>query len=73
MVIAKIADEDENVFLITGILDTESLMNLGLKHSDRFINIGICGKVVGFAAGLALEGLKPWVYTITPFLIEPPI
>ena len=24
------------------------------------------------ASGMALQGLKPWVYTITPFLIERP-
>ena len=28
--------------------------------------------MIGFASGLAIEGLKPWVYTITPFLIERP-
>ena len=28
--------------------------------------------MIGFAAGLSLEGYKPWVYTITPFLIERP-
>ena len=28
--------------------------------------------MIGVSAGVALEGLKPWVYTITPFLIERP-
>ena len=28
--------------------------------------------IISVASGLALEGLKPWVYTITPFLIERP-
>jgi len=28
--------------------------------------------MISFSSGLALEGLKPWVYTITPFLIERP-
>ena len=28
--------------------------------------------MIGLSAGLALEGLMPWVYTITPFLIERP-
>ena len=71
--IAKIADEDENVFLITGDIGYRIFDEFRSKHSDRFINIGICEQsMIGFAAGLAPEGLKPWVYTITPFLIERP-
>ena len=26
--------------------------------------------MIGVASGMSIEGLKPWVYTITPFLIE---
>jgi transketolase len=71
--ISKLADEDEKIFLITGDIGYRIFDEFRAKHSKRFINIGICEQsMIGFASGLALEGLKPWVYTITPFLIERP-
>tara|TARA_B100001057_G_scaffold476057_1_gene543532 strand:- start:684 stop:1187 length:504 start_codon:yes stop_codon:yes gene_type:complete len=71
--IAKLAEQDEKIFLITGDIGYRVFDEFRSKHSQRFINIGICEQsMIGFAAGLALEGLKPWVYTITPFLIERP-
>jgi len=36
---------------------------------DRFVNVGIAEcNMVGMAAGLALEGKIPFIYTITPFV-----
>ena len=54
-------------------MDLEYLMIFRRNHPKRFLIYRICEQsIIGFASGLALEGLKPWVYTITPFLIERP-
>ncbi len=71
--ITNIADKDKDVYLITGDIGYGIFDLYRSKHPNRFINLGICEQsLISFAAGMALEGLKPWVYTITPFLIERP-
>ena len=72
-VITELADRDESIIVLVGDIGYRVFDEFREKHPDRFINLGICEQsMIGVSAGMALEGLKPWVYTITPFLIERP-
>ena len=72
-IITELADRDEKIYVIVGDIGYRIFDEFRQKHPDRFINIGICEQsMIGVSAGMALEGLNPWVYTITPFLIERP-
>ena len=72
-VITELADRDENIIVLVGDIGYRVFDQFREKYPDRFINLGICElSMIGVSAGMALEGLKPWVYTITPFLIERP-
>ena len=72
-IITELADRDEKIYIIVGDIGYRVFDEFREKHPDRFINMGICEQsMIGVSAGMALEGLKPWVYTITPFLIERP-
>jgi transketolase len=72
-VITRLADEDDKIIVIVADIGYRVFDEFREKHPNRFINMGICEQsIIGAASGMALEGLKPWVYTITPFLIERP-
>jgi transketolase len=72
-IITELADMDEKIYIIVGDIGYRVFDEFREKHPNRFINMGICEQsMIGVSAGMALEGLKPWVYTITPFLIERP-
>ena len=67
----ELAELDERVLLIVGDIGHGIFDRFRTRFPDRFFNFGVCEQsMVGSAAGMALEGLKPYVYTITPFLIE---
>jgi transketolase len=68
-----IAEKDEDVVLLVGDIGYGIFDEFRQNFSNRFINLGICEQsLIGVASGMALTGLKPYVYTITPFLIERP-
>ena len=72
-IITELADKDERIYVLVGDIGYRVFDEFRENHSDRFINMGICEQsIISVSAGMALEGLKPWVYTITPFLIERP-
>jgi len=72
-VITELADIDPKIFILVGDIGYRVFDEFREKHPNRFINMGICEQsMIGVASGMALEGLKPWVYTITHFLLERP-
>lgn len=66
------AEKDEKIIFITGDLGFE-FNKFKEKFPDRYFNFGVCEQsMISAAAGMALQGLKPIVYSITPFLLERP-
>ena len=72
-IINELAKKDEKIVLIVGDIGYGIFDEFRKNHPKKFFNFGICEQsIIGCASGMAIEGLKPWVYTITPFLIERP-
>lgn len=70
--IVKLAKKDSRIVLLIGDVYQE-MDEFVKKFPDRFFNLGLCEQsIISIAAGMAIEGLRPVVYTLTPFLIERP-
>lgn len=66
------SDRRELVFL-TGDLGFRALEPLRDRLGERFINAGVAEQnMVSVSAGLARGGLRPWVYSIAPFVYARP-
>lgn len=67
----ELAEKDKDVILIVGDIGFGIFDEFRKRFSDRFFNFGICEQATtGALAGMALSGLKPYYFTITPFLTE---
>lgn len=64
---------DPTIWMICGDLGYKMLDNIRDNFPDRFINTGAAEQaMMGIACGLALEGKKAFVYSITTFLLYRP-
>jgi len=65
----ELAERDKNIYLLTGDLGFSVLEKFSQKFPERFLNCGVAEQnMMGVAAGLALSGKKPYVYSIIPFI-----
>lgn len=64
-------EKDENIFFLTADMGINLVEQIQDKFPDRFVNVGIAEQnLIGVAAGLANIGYKPFVYTISNFVIH---
>jgi len=65
----KLAREDEKIIFLTGDLGFQVFDEYCKEFPKRYINAGVAeAQMVDCAAGLALEGWKPLVYSIASFM-----
>lgn len=67
----NLLEKDSKAVILIGDISHFLLRDVQNIDPDRFYNIGICEQAtVSVAAGMAMEGMRPIVHTIAPFLVE---
>lgn len=69
--VSALAETDDKVVVVLGDISMFQFRQFKEKHPRRFFNMGICeNTLISVTAGLASQGLRPFVHTIAPFLID---
>ncbi len=67
--ITQLAAADPRVVLLSGDIGNRLFDRYKEAQPERFFNCGVAEQnMMGMAAGLAMSGFRPFVYTITPFV-----
>lgn len=68
--IMKYAEEDKDVFLVSGDAGFGVLDEYKKRFPNRYLNLGVAEQnMISFAAGLGLAGYNVFVYNIIPFVL----
>jgi transketolase len=66
--ITKLGQADSRVVLLSGDIGNKLFDKFKERAESRFFNCGVAeANMMSVAAGMALSGLRPVIYTITPF------
>jgi len=69
----NLADKDKDIVAMLADNGIIVFDNYKDKYPNQFVNVGISeSALIGMASGMAMSGLKPFVYTIIPFLTMRP-
>lgn len=67
--LSELARKDDKIILIVGDVGFSFIEDFQKEFPERFINAGVTEQsMMGMAAGLALSGFKPYVYSMIPFV-----
>lgn len=67
--LTSLAQQDERIVLLSGDIGNRMFDEFKDRCPGRFFNCGVAeGNMMSMAAGLAMSGMRPVVYTITPFV-----
>ncbi len=67
--LTELATADARIVLLSGDIGNRLFDDFKAKCPGRFLNCGVAeANMVSMAAGMAMSGLRPVAYTITPFI-----
>ena len=68
--IGEMMRDDNDIVIVTADMGTPAFDNIRTIYPNRFFNVGIAEQnCISVAAGLALEGKKPYIFNIATFAI----
>lgn len=72
--LTELARKDPRVILIIGDVGFSFVEDFKKEFPNQFVNVGACEQtMMGFAAGMARAGWKPYVYTMANFILIRPL